>query len=136
MPGGEAFRWTRLRCFAPTSHTYVPLIYETFARLMPDESGIDDIPVTFQEGIPARKFRPGRALVAWLAWVRDDFPQRGLIQMIQEGLLDIPGHDPRKPISFSRAGGGLPRASASVSGAIRYLETLDKYQAALELRRR
>ena len=57
--------------------------------------------MTFQEGIPARRFRPGRALVAWLAWVRDDFPQRGLIQMIQEGLLEIPGHDP-EAISFAR----------------------------------
>ena len=40
--------------------TYVPLFYETFARLLSDDSSIDDIPVTFQEGIPARKFRPGR----------------------------------------------------------------------------
>jgi PD-(D/E)XK nuclease superfamily len=114
--------------------TYVPLIYETFARLIPDEAGLDDIPVTFQEGIPARKFRPGRALVAWLAWVRDDFPQRGLIHMIQEGLLDIPGHDP-ETISVSRLAAILRSVGIGV-GRERYLESLNKYQAALELRRR
>ena len=32
----------------------------------------------------------GGALVAWLAWVQNGFPQRGLIQMIQEGLLEFP----------------------------------------------
>ncbi len=114
--------------------TYVPLIYDTFARLMPDEAGLDDIPVTFQEGIPARKFRPGRALVAWLAWVRDDFPQRGVIQMIQEGLLDIPGHDP-ETTSFGRLA-AIFRSVGIGFGRERYLESLDKYQAALERRRR
>ncbi len=56
--------------------TYIPLIYETFPRLIVDDASDDDIPVTFQEGLPARRFRPGRALVAWLAWMRDDYPQR------------------------------------------------------------
>jgi len=114
--------------------TYVPLIYETFARLVPDQAGLDDIPVTFQEGIPARKFRPGRALVAWLAWVRDDFPQQGLIDLIQEGLLDIPDHDP-ETTSFSQLAAIL-RSVGIGFGRERYLETLNKHQAALELRRR
>ena len=38
---------------------YIPLIYETFARLLPESESLDKIPVTFQEGIPARRFRPG-----------------------------------------------------------------------------
>ena len=53
--------------------TYGPLVYETLAQLLPEGASLDDMPVTFQEGIPARKFRPGRALIAWLAWVRDDY---------------------------------------------------------------
>ncbi len=81
--------------------TYVPLIYETFAALLPGETNLDKIPVTFHEGIPARKFRPGRVLVAWLAWARNDYPQSGLVAMIQEGLLNIPGYDPDAPGAIS-----------------------------------
>ncbi len=112
--------------------TYVPLFYETFARLLPDDKSIDDIPVTFQEGIPARKFRPGRALVAWLAWVRDDFPQSGLVQMIQEGLLEIPGRDPEQ-LSFSRLASVL-RSVPIGFGRDRYLGALEKHLAGLRLR--
>jgi PD-(D/E)XK nuclease superfamily len=113
--------------------TYIPLIYETFARLLPDDASLDDMPVTFQEGIPARRFRPGRALFAWLAWMRDDFPQRGLTDMIQEGLLDIPGHDP-DTMSFSFLA-AIFRSIGIGFGRERYLATLTKYEAAWELRR-
>ena len=68
--------------------TYVPLIYETFARLLADGESVDDIPVTFQEGLSARQLRPGRALAAWLNWIADDYPQPTLVRMVQEGLLD------------------------------------------------
>jgi ATP-dependent helicase/nuclease subunit B len=113
--------------------TYIPLVYETFARLLPDEASSDDIPVTFQEGIPARSFRPGRALRAWLAWVRDDFPQRGLIHMVQEGLLDIPGHEQER-ISFSRLAAEFRKVGIGF-GRQRYLAMLDQCQTAWELRR-
>src|SRR5262249_42646054 len=68
--------------------TYVPVIYETFARLLADGEGVDDIPVTFQEGLSARQLRPGRALAAWLTWIGDDYPQPSLVRMIREGLLE------------------------------------------------
>ena len=70
---------------------YMPLIFETFMRLEPDPQ-FDDVslPVTFAEGIPTRYSRPGRALVAWMAWMRQDYPQATLVRMIQEGLLKIP----------------------------------------------
>jgi hypothetical protein len=61
--------------------TYGPLLYETLAGLMPEGANLDEMPVTFQEGIPARQFRPGRALIAWLRWVRDDYPQPALAWM-------------------------------------------------------
>ena len=108
--------------------TYIPLIYETFPRLNVDDAGDDDIPVTFQEGLPARRFRPGRALVAWLAWMRDDYPQHALVQMIREGLLQLPEHGGDSP-SFSR----LASAFASMKigfGRDRYLETLDEHASA------
>src|SRR5262249_2936718 len=45
------------------SNTYVPLIFETFARLSGDDDvALDALPVTFHDGIPAPKTRPGRAL--------------------------------------------------------------------------
>jgi ATP-dependent helicase/nuclease subunit B len=106
--------------------TYVPLIYETFAVLLPENTSLDEMPVTFQEGIPARKFRPGRALVAWLAWIQNDFPQPGLIQMIEEGLLDIPEHDP-ETISFARLATVL-RSIGIGFGRNRYLDLLDDHQ--------
>jgi ATP-dependent helicase/nuclease subunit B len=112
--------------------TYVPLFYETFARLLGDDQSIDDIPVTFQEGIPARKFRPGRALVGWLAWMRDDFPQSGLVQMIQEGLLEIPGRDPEQ-ISFSRLAAVL-RSLPIGFGRDRYIAALEEHLAGLRQR--
>ncbi len=114
--------------------TYVPLIYETFAALLPDQASLDDIPVTFQEGIPARKLRPGRALIAWLDWTQSDFPQQGLIQMIQERLVSIPDHDPGV-ISFSRLAAIL-RGIGIGFGRERYLDALARYEQALDLRRR
>jgi ATP-dependent helicase/nuclease subunit B len=72
--------------------TYVPLIYETLSAVpWPDEEG--KIPATFVEGIPSRYSRPGRALVAWLAWIRAGHPQLSLVSMIREGLLAFPGSD-------------------------------------------
>jgi RecB family exonuclease len=123
--------------------TYIPLIYETFARLLPepgdpgqllpDGANLDEMPVTFQEGLPARRFRPGRALVAWLAWIQADFPQRGLTDMIQEGLLTIPG-DNTDALSF----GFLAEVFRSIGigfGRERYLDLLKKHEEAWERRR-
>lgn len=74
------------------SETYVPLVYETLCALSPEGETLGgDLPVTFAEGIPCRYSRPGRALVLWLNWIADDFPQRTLVQMIREGLLEVSG---------------------------------------------
>ncbi len=67
---------------------YVPLIYETIWHLYPDE---EEPPVTFARGLPSWYFRPARALLAWLAWRRDGFPQSKLATMIAEGLLRLKG---------------------------------------------
>ena len=112
--------------------TYGPLLYETLARLLPEGANLDDMPVTFQEGIPSRQLRPGRALVAWLAWVRDDYPQPALVQMIQEGLLNIPDLD-REEFSFSRLASVL-RGIGIGFGRDRYTRMLDEQIAGLEER--
>jgi ATP-dependent helicase/nuclease subunit B len=112
--------------------TYLPLIYESFPRLAADDAKDDDIPVTFQEGLPARRFRPGRALVAWLAWVRDDFPQNALVQMIGGGLLNVTTDD-GQTTSFARLANVL-RSIRIGLGRERYLETLDEHAKALNAR--
>jgi hypothetical protein len=69
--------------------------------LQPEEEDADrELPITFAEGIPARYSRPGRALMAWLAWAANDFPQATLVRMVQDGLLNIPSHD-REQFSYS-----------------------------------
>ena len=82
---------------------YVPCIYETFLRTQFDNQSDEfDIPVTFADGIPTRYSRPGRALMAWLEWIRNGYPQTVLVQMIHDGLLELPFDDPG-PIEFSDA---------------------------------
>ena len=76
------------------AETYVPLVYQCLAglpRSSPEPGG--ELPVTFAEGIPTRFSRPGQALVAWIAWIRADFPQAALVKMIREGLLQLPESD-------------------------------------------
>ena len=71
--------------------TYVPLIYEMATGLAAENAADRDapvsIPVTFAEGIPVHYGRPGRALAAWLHWMRDSWDQTLLVRMLQEGLL-------------------------------------------------
>lgn len=103
--------------------TYVPLFYELAWRLQPETGGADaDLPITFAEGVPVRYSRPGRALLAWLSWIADGYPQAALVRMIQDGLLNIPGYD-REQFSFS----GLAVALRSIGiglGRDRYLSKL------------
>ena len=37
--------------------------------------------------------RPGRALVGWLRWIQEGYPQRLLVEMISEGLLNCGDDD-------------------------------------------
>jgi ATP-dependent helicase/nuclease subunit B len=114
------------------SDTYVPLVYETLAQLQPDLTNLDDLPVTFLEGVPARKFRPGRALIAWLEWIRNDFPQTTLHQMIREGILIVPSQED-SGISFS----SLAQVFCGIGigfGRNRYQPMLNEQIDSLELR--
>jgi len=110
--------------------TYVPLIYEIAGRFRSgDERKEKDPPVTFAEGIPTRYSRPGRALAAWLNWIREDYPQAILVRMIQDGLIGVPGDDER--LDFFESA-NLLRAVGIGWGRERYLDKLDKQIVKLE----
>jgi ATP-dependent helicase/nuclease subunit B len=110
--------------------TYLPLIYETFARLLADGETVNDIPVTFQAGLSARQLRPGRALSAWLNWIKDDFRQPTLVRMLQEGLLELP-QTAGEEISYSRLATELAGIGIGF-GRDRYLMRIDEEIAAVD----
>jgi ATP-dependent helicase/nuclease subunit B len=110
---------------------YVPLIYEVFQAL-PHSDGEPEgePPVTFAEGIPCRFGRPGRALAAWLSWLREDCAQETLVGMVREGLLTVLGQD--HP-SYARLAAAL-RSIGIGCGRERYLPKLDRQVARYERR--
>ncbi len=104
---------------------YVPLVYETFARMgYTDAGGLGGLPVTFVEGIPARYTRPGRALSAWAAWVRGGHPQSALVRMLRAGLLSARGDAEDAP-GFRELASVL-RSVTIGSGSERYIPKLDE----------
>lgn len=110
---------------------YVPLFYELAWRLQPETENADrELPITFAEGIPVRYSRPGRALMAWLAWAADDFPQATMVRMVQDGLLNIPGRD-REQFSFSSLAIVLRSVGIGL-GRDRYLSRLAEQTAGCE----
>lgn len=69
--------------------SYVPLVHSLAHRYYTEKGG--PVPVTFAEGLPASLSRPGRALSGWLSWIREGYPQRLLMDLIGDGLLEC-GH--------------------------------------------
>ena len=110
--------------------TYVPLIYEQLSRM--EFAGEENLPVTFEEGLPASFFRPGRALSAWASWVADGYPQQTLVRMVQDGLLEIPGAKEHR-FGYGRLG-TLLRAVAIREGRERYVPGIDTKIDALKAR--
>ncbi len=113
--------------------TYVPLIFERASKLTEDAAG-ESLPATFAEGVPARYGRPARALLGWLSWMRDGYPQATLARMIQDGLLRIEVPEGRG-FSFAELGGRF-RTVPIGSGRARYLSKIDETLDAVERRRR
>jgi RecB family exonuclease len=108
------------------AETYISLIYATARRFFDETDRPEGIPVTFAEGLPASISRPGRALSLWLLWIDEGFPQRLLIEMISEGLLDC-----GESTNFSYLA-RLLRPLAIGAGADHYLPKLDEQIEALE----
>lgn len=103
------------------SATYLPLIYEHGAGLVERHA---DIPFTFAEGIPVTFAKPARALLAWLEWTREDLPQTIMVDMIREGLLEIPSADEDR-VAYSHLAAVL-RSVPVYGGRGRYLKTLER----------
>ena len=105
---------------------YVPLLYDTAQRIFAHDASRDlGVPLTFADGVPARMSRPGRLLAAWHSWVHQDFPQSGLLRMLQAGLLRLPADQDGDPVSAAR----LVRMLRSVGigfGRDRYEPCLDR----------
>jgi ATP-dependent helicase/nuclease subunit B len=115
------------------ARVYVPLVLEAFAALeRPGAPSGDPPPATFAEGIPCDRSRPGRALAAWVRWVRGGFPQGALVAMVRDGLLVV-GDGDGPPAGFSRLA-ALLRAVGIGFGRDRYLPKIDARIAALERR--
>lgn len=113
------------------TETYVPLVFETLCSLAREGETLgDDLPVTFAEGVPCRYSRPGRALAMWLAWIADNYPQRTLVQMLREGLIEVsqPGDEES---SYSRLS-GLLRSAGIGFGRERYRAQLQDRIASLQ----
>ena len=112
------------------TETYLPLIFELAHRAGDCTAEERELPVTLAEGIPVRYSRPGRALSAWVSWVRNDFLQSVLETMLQEGLVST---DPAK----HKQAEGLTLARLLGSTAIgfkreRYLPALEKLVKSIE----
>ncbi len=115
------------------TETYLPLIYEVTEQLSIEMTGQQSrFPVTFAEGIPARYARPGRALTAWISWIRDGYPQWTLVQMFQDGLLEIP--EGSQDILSSSTLASLLRSVRIGQDRNRYLSQLASHIHALERR--
>ncbi len=112
--------------------TYIPLIHELCRRLAPGNT--ESIPVTFYEGIPSVYARPARALLGWLTWIKEDYSQSVLVDMVSDGLLAVEGAESRG-LGFSHLGAML-RTVRIGGGRERYLDALDTELYALRARRR
>ncbi|MBW2536029.1 MAG: hypothetical protein JRI55_31345, partial [Deltaproteobacteria bacterium] len=110
------------------SGTFVPLIHEIAARVA--AGSLETLPVTFDEGIPLRSTRPGRALLAWSSWVREGFSQEVLVCAVQEGLfaLDLPEGADRGYVGVSEVLRRVPIGW----GAEEHLTQIDREIARLE----
>ena len=79
--------------------TYVPLVFETIIRHTGDTSDLDNLPVTFAEGIPASMTRPGRALSSLIRWSRSGWTTSFLSRMLSDGLLTITDNSRNIPLA-------------------------------------
>ncbi len=100
---GEGIPLDQVEIVYTAAEPYVPLIYDTALRVFDFDASLDlGVPVTLSEGVPARLARPGRLLRAWLDWIRQDFPQSGLLAMLQAGLLRLPVDEDGDPVGAAR----------------------------------
>ena len=82
--------------------TYVSLLHEQIMeQLKSTFNDIDDLPITFGEGLACIYSRPGRALRSWLRWIRSEFSQASMVKIIREGLISFDSDQDEVAIGFS-----------------------------------
>ncbi len=111
--------------------TYVPLIFETIVGHTGGGSDLDNLPVTFAEGIPASMSRPGRALSSLILWSRSGWSVSALSRMLSDGLLTVT--DNPRDIPFARLAALLQKL-VPAGGRDTILSMLDRQAAALKRR--
>jgi len=110
-------------------NTYVPLVYETTMSVVGDGDDSGELPLTFAEGIPTSYSRPGRAILMWIEWIANDYPQALLWKMLRDGLLEV--NTDEKNMGFGRLS-SLFRQVPIRFGRARYLEKLGQHLEHLE----
>lgn len=109
-----------------SSDPYLPLLVEAFWRMKPDDA--NELPATFDDGIPCSYARPGRALRAWASWVREGYPQSVVTAMLREGLLRLDGE------TTSHAAARAFSEASILRGFERYRPRMASFRRALGVR--
>lgn len=129
----EGVPWDQVEVLYTDRETYVPLLFETLATIRPEiSSAMNEMPVTFAEGLPCSLSRPGRALEAWLRWEQSNHPQSGLVDMIKQGLLAEPDEG-SESVGFGRLA-SLLRGLGIGIGLDRYLPAVISGRQAVKTR--
>ncbi len=124
----NGWRWDEVELLHTDAQTYVPLMFELVERFRFDDAGEVRFGVTFADGLPVRYSRPGRALMAWVRWIEEEYPQALLAEMIQDGLLNV-DEESDGPDGFAELASAF-RAVPVGFGLNRYLKKLGEKLAA------
>jgi CRISPR/Cas system-associated exonuclease Cas4 (RecB family) len=116
----QGLHWDEVEIIATDAMTYGTALDSLSRRL--------DIPVSYAVGLPADRTRPGRAVHAYLRWVRDGFPAEILRGMLERGDLGAPDNDSTGPTLARRL-----RRMQIGRGRDRYLAALERAERALTL---
>jgi ATP-dependent helicase/nuclease subunit B len=116
----RGLRWDEVEIIAADATTYGTALDSLARRL--------GISVSYAVGLPADRTRPGRAVHAYLRWVRDGFPAEILRGMLERGDLAAPDSDLSGPTLARRL-----RKMQIGRGRARYEAALQRAERALEL---
>ena len=114
-------RWDEVEIVTPDPVAYGPALHSVASFL--------GVPVTFAVGLPVERTRPGRAVVAWLRWVQDGFPDAVLRGLLEAGdvapspsFRDVDGASLARRLRRLRIGWGSERYLTAVEGAVTRLQ--------------
>lgn len=114
---------------APLDHVEIVAPTPPSAALIWEKAVRFDWPVTVAHGLPVALTRPGRALLAFVEWIDDDFAAGRLRRMLQSGDVRLEGLD----IGPARAARVLVKARAAW-GRHTFRLALTRYAAATRRR--